>query len=171
MKVTCTGRRVSLKPSFIELAEKKLAKLDKFFPEEAQAQVTVTVEKSRQTVELTLRSGTLTMRAEKASDRMEDALSDAVDLLVRRVVKYRKRLGDKLTAAAVQEMPAAEPEEPLTVVREKHFAVKPCTTEEAIMQMELLGHSFFLYRSADTGEVRVVYRRADGGYGVLIPQA
>lgn len=171
MKVTCTGRRVSLKPSFIELAEKKLAKLDKFFPEEAQAQVTVTVEKSRQTVELTLRSGTLTMRAEKASDRMEDALSDAVDLLVRRVVKYRKRLGDKLTAAAVQEMPASEPEEPLTVVREKHFAVKPCTTEEAIMQMELLGHSFFLYRSADSGEVQVVYRRADGGYGVLIPEA
>lgn len=171
MKVTCTGRRVSLKPSFIELAEKKLAKLDKFFPEEAQAQVTVTVEKTRQTVELTLRSGTLTMRAEKASDRMEDALSDAVDLLVRRVVKYRKRLGDKLTAAAAQEPIVNEPEEPLTVVREKHFAVKPCTTEEAIMQMELLGHTFFLYRSADTGNVQVVYHRADGGYGVLIPEA
>nr|WP_317398946.1 ribosome-associated translation inhibitor RaiA [uncultured Gemmiger sp.] len=171
MKVTCTGRRVSLKPSFIELAEKKLAKLDKFFPEEAQAQVTVTVEKTRQTVELTLRSGTLTMRAEKASDRMEDALSDAVDLLVRRVVKYRKRLGDKLTAAAAQEPTVNEPEEPLTVVREKHFAVKPCTTEEAIMQMELLGHTFFLYRSADTGNVQVVYHRADGGYGVLIPEA
>ena len=56
-------------------------------------------------------------------------------------------------------------------MREKHFAVKPCTTEEAIMQMELLGHSFFLYRSADSGEVQVVYRRADGGYGVLIPEA
>ena len=109
MKVTCTGRRVTLKPSFIELAEKKLSKLDKFFPEEAQAQVTVTVEKSRQTVELTLRSGTLTMRAEKASDRMEDALSDAVDLLVRRVVKHRKRLGDKLTAAVAQEAHDNEP--------------------------------------------------------------
>lgn len=171
MKVTCTGRRVTLKPSFVELAEKKLAKLDKFFSEEAQAQVTVTVEKSRQTVELTLRSGTLTMRAEKAAERMEDALNDAVDLLVRRVIKHRKRLGDKLTAAAAQEAPVNEPEEPLTVVREKHFAVKPCTTEEAIMQMELLGHSFFLYRSADSGEVQVVYRRADGGYGVLIPEA
>ena len=151
--------------------KKKLAKLDKFFSEEAQAQVTVTVEKSRQTVELTLHSGTLTMRAEKAAERMEDALSDAVDLLVRRVIKHRKRLGDKLTTAAAQEAPVNEPEEPLTVVREKHFAVKPCTTEEAIMQMELLGHSFFLYRSADTGEVQVVYRRADGGYGVLIPEA
>ena len=171
MKVTCTGRRVTLKPSFIELAEKKLAKLDKFFSEEAQAQVTVTAEKSRQTGELTLRSGTLTMRAEKAAERMEDALSDAVDLQVRRVIKHRKRLGDKLTAAAAQEAPANEPEEPLTIVREKHFAVKPSTTEEAIMQMELLGHNFFLYRSADSGEVQVVYRRADGGYGVLIPEA
>ena len=100
MKVTCTGRRVTLKPSFVELAEKKLAKLDKFFAEEAQAQVTVTVEKSGQTVELTLRSGTLTTRAEKTADRMEDALNDAVDLLVRRVIKHRKRLGAKLTAAA-----------------------------------------------------------------------
>ena len=148
MKVTCTGRRVSLKPSFIEKAEAKLAKLDKFFPNEAQAQVTVNVEKSRQTVEITVRSTGLTLRAEKASERMEDAFNDAFDLLMRRVVKYRKRLGDKLTSAAA-EIPAvpAEPEESYEVIREKHFAVKPCSTEEAILQMNLLGHSFFLYRS------------------------
>ena len=90
MKVTCTGRRVTLKPSFIENAEKRLAKLDKFFPDEAQAQVTVTVEKSGQTVEIMLRSKDLAMRAEKTDERMEDALADAVDLLTRRVVKYRK---------------------------------------------------------------------------------
>ena len=73
MKVTCTGRRVTLKPSFIENAEKRLAKLDKFFPDEAQAQVTVTVEKSGQTVEIMLRSKDLAMRAEKTDERMEDA--------------------------------------------------------------------------------------------------
>ena len=84
MKVTCTGRRVTLKPSFIENAEKRLAKLDKFFPDEAQAQVTVTVEKSGQTVEIMLRSKDLAMRAEKTDERMEDALADAVDLLTRR---------------------------------------------------------------------------------------
>ena len=162
MKVTCTGRRVTLKPSFVELAEKKLAKLDKFFAEEAQAQVTVTVEKSGQTVELTLRSGTLTTRAEKTADRMEDALNDAVDLLVRRVIKHRKRLGAKLTAAAAEVTPQ-ETEEPMNVVREKHFAVKPCTVEEAILQMDLLGHSFFLFRSVESGGIEVVYRRADGG--------
>ena len=88
MKVTCTGRRVTLKPSFIENAEKRLAKLDKFFPDEAQAQVTVTVEKSGQTVEIMLRSKDLAMRAEKTDERMEDALADAVDLLTRRLVDH-----------------------------------------------------------------------------------
>ena len=155
MKVTCTGRRVTLKPSFIENAEKRLAKLDKFFPDEAQAQVTVTVEKSGQTVEIMLRS---------------KDLADAVDLLTRRVVKYRKRLGTKLTAAAA-EIPATEPEESMDIVREKHFALKPCSTEEAILQMDLLGHSFFLYHSTENDKIQVVYRRADGGYGVLIPEA
>lgn len=171
MKVTCTGRRVSLKPSFIEKAEAKLAKLDKFFPDEAQAQVTVNVEKSRQTVEITVRSTGLTLRAEKASERMEDAFNEAFDLLMRRVVKYRKRLGDKLTSAAA-ELPAntTEPEDTYEVIREKHFAVKPCSTEEAILQMNLLGHSFFLYQSIENDCIQAVYRRADGGYGVLIPE-
>lgn len=171
MKVICTGRRVTLKPSFIDKAEAKLAKLDKFFPGEAEAKVTVNVEKSRQTVEITVREGGLVLRAEKASERMEDALNDAYDLLVRRVVKYRKRLGDKLTSAAA-ELPVAhaEPEEEYEIIREKHFAVKPATVEEAILQMNLLGHSFYVFRSADTGGIQVVYRRTDGGYGLLIPE-
>ncbi len=170
MKVTCTGRRVSLKPSFVEKAEAKLSKLDKFFPGEAQAQVTVTVDKLLQTVEITVRDKALTVRAEKTSDRMEDALDDAVEVLTRRVVKNRKRLGDKLTRAAELEW-AAEPEqeEVYDVIREKRFAVKPCSTEEAILQMNLLGHSFFLYRSVENDQIQVVYRRADGGYGVLVP--
>ncbi|WP_418667303.1 ribosome hibernation-promoting factor, HPF/YfiA family [Allofournierella sp.] len=170
MKVTCTGRRVSLKPSFVEKAEARLSKLDKFFPGEAQAQVTVTVDKARQTVEVTVRDTALTVRAEKTADRMEDALDDAVEVLTRRVVKNRKRLGDKLTRAAEVEG-AAEPEqeEVYDVIREKRFAVKPCSTEEAILQMNLLGHSFFLYRSVENDQIQVVYRRADGGYGVLVP--
>ena len=168
MKVTCTGRRVSLKPSFVEKAEKRLAKLDKFFPEETQAQVTVTVEKSRQTVEITVYDNGITVRAEKTADQMEAALEDAADLLTRRLVKNRKRLSTKMTRAA--EWPAdPEPEETFEVIRGKRFAVKPCTTEEAILQMNLLGHNFFMYRSMENDQIQVVYRRADGGYGVLIP--
>lgn len=171
MKITCTGRRVTLKPNFVERAETRLSKLDKFFPDEAEAKVTVNVENHRQTVEITVRSNGLTLRAEKEAERMEDALDDAADLLQRRVVKNRKRLGDRLTAPATwTPAPAAEPEEQYDVIREKHFAVRPCSTEEAILQMNLLGHSFFLYRNAENGQIQVVYRRADDGYGVLIPQ-
>ena len=168
MKVTCSGRKVSLKPSFIEKAEARLAKLDKFFQEEASAQVTVTVEKSGHTVEITVRGEGLTVRAEKAADRMEDALDAAVDLLIRRLVKNRKRLGDKLTKAAAPELPAEEPEEEYDVIREKRFSVKPCSTEEAILQMNLLGHSFFAFRDEDAnGAFALVYRRYDGDYGLI----
>ena len=171
MKVTCTGRKVSLKPSFIEKAQAKLDKLDKFFAGEAEAQVTVTVEKSGQTVEITVREKGLVIRAEKMQERMEDALDDAVDLLTRRLVKNRKRLGDKLTRSAAVEWPTEpEPEESYDVIREKRFVVKPCTTEEAILQMNLLGHSFYLYRNMDDGQIQLVYRRANGIYGVLIPE-
>lgn len=169
MKVTCTGRRVSLKPSFVEKAEAKLSKLDKFFPGEAQAQVTVTVDKLLQTVEITVRDKALTVRAEKTSDRMEDALDDAVEVLTRRVVKNRKRLGDKLTRAAELEWAAEpEPEEVYDVIREKRFAVKPCSTEEAILQMNLLEHQFFVFRDAETEKPCVVYHRKDGDYGLII---
>lgn len=168
MKVTCSGRKVSLKPSFIEKAEARLAKLDKFFQEEASAQVTVTVEKSGHTVEITVRGEGLTVRAEKAADRMEDALDAAVDLLTRRLVKNRKRLGDKLTKAAAPELPAEEPEEEYDVIREKHFSVKPCSTEEAILQMNLLDHDFFVFRSSEDDSLCIVYQRKNGGYGLIV---
>jgi putative sigma-54 modulation protein len=154
----------------VEKAESKLSKLDKFFPEDTLARVTVTVEKNRQTVEITVHDGSLTLRAEKAAERMEDALNSAVDLLTRRVVKNRKRLGDRLTAAAAELPAAEEPEEEYTVIREKRFSVKPCTTEEAILQMNLLGHTFFLYRNVENGQIQLVYRRTNGGYGVLVPE-
>lgn len=172
MKITCTGRKVSLKPDFVGRAEKRLAKLEKFFTPDASAQVTVTVEKSGQTVELMVRDKGFAVRAEKMAPRMEDALDDAAELLERRVIKNRKRLGDRLTRGA--ELPAGLPdageEEAYDVIREKHFAVKPCTVEEAILQMNLLGHSFYLFRNVDSDEIEVVYRRAQGSYGLLVPE-
>ncbi len=175
MKVTCTGRKVSLKPSFIEKAQTKLDKLDKFLSDEAQAHITVTVEKSGQTVEVTVRDKGLVVRAEKVAERMEDALDEAMDLLTRRLVKNRKRLSDRFTHVSVahlmqEQEQEATPEEEYQVIREKRFAVKPCSTEEAILQMNLLGHNFYLYRNMEDDQVQVVYRRANGDYGVLIPE-
>ena len=176
MKITCTGRKVTLKAAFLERVEKKLAKLDKFFSDDAQAQVTVTVEKDWQTVEITVRDKGFASRAEKSGDRMEEAFDSALDLLTRRIIKNRKKLENRVCQPAVQDYIAQEytsgdpVDEQYDVIREKHFIVKPCTVEEAILQMNMLGHAFFLYRDADTDSVQVVYRRKNGSYGVLVPE-
>ena len=174
MKITCTGRKVSLKDAFMERVEKRLKKFDKFFSPDAEAGVTVTVETDWQTVEVTVRDRGFVCRAEKEAERMEDAFDDAADLLERRIVKNRKRLGTRLTAPPdLFDEPmgaAAEEDEGYHIIREKHFSVKPCTVDEAILEMNLLGHSFFLFRNADTDGIEAVYRRKDGTYGVLIPE-
>ena len=176
MKITCTARKVTLKEAFLERVEKKLAKLDKFFSDDAQAQVTVTVEKDWQTVEITVRDKGFASRAEKSGDRMEEACDSALDVLTRRIIKNRKKLENRVCQPAVQDYIAQEytsgdpVDEQYDVIREKHFIVKPCTVEEAILQMNMLGHAFFLYRDADTDSVQVVYRRKNGSYGVLVPE-
>lgn len=175
MKITCTGRKVNLKDAFRARVEKKLAKLDKFFSDDAQAQVTVTVEKDWQTVELTVRDKGFVSRAEKSADRMEDAFDAALDLLTRRIVKNRKKLDDRVAQPAVEayveeQYVEAPEDETYRVSREKHFPVKPCTVEEAILEMNMLGHAFFLFRDADTDAIQVVYRRKNGTYGLLVPE-
>ena len=171
MKVTCNGRKVSLKDSFVERAEKRLARLDKFFADEAEAMVTVVVEKNHQKVEITVRDRGFVVRAERSADRMEDAFDAAADTLAKNLVKNRQKLADRLQRAVPPEY-ADEPEGDTAfhVIREKRFVVKPATVDEAILQMNMLGHSFFLYRDADSGEVNAVYARKDGSYGVLIPE-
>ena len=174
MKITCTGRKVNLKDAFMQRVETKLAKLDKFFSDSAEANVTVTVEKDWQTVEVTVKDKGFTSRAEKSADRMEDAFDAAVDLLTRRIVKNRKRLENRVYQPAVEEFALAaheaEPEEAYSIIREKRFSCKPSTVDEAILEMNMLGHTFFLCRDADTDEIHAVYRRKDGSYGVLIPE-
>ncbi len=171
MKISTTGRKVSLKPAFVERADKRLSKLDKFFSDEAAAQVTVTVEKDWQTVEITVRDKGFVARAEKSAENMEDALDAAVEVLTKQIVKNRKRLETKLYKAAFDDYAGAEQEEEsFAVVREKHFYVKPASVDEAILQMNLIGHSFFLFRNVDSDEINVVYRRKNGTYGLLIPK-
>lgn len=173
MKITCTARKFNLKDAFKERVETKLAKLDKFFSDEAEATVTVTVEKDWQTVEVTVKDKGFTSRAEKSADRMEDAFDAAVELLTRRIVKNRRRLEDRVYQPAVEEYAAdvqEDTDEAYNVIREKHFYCKPSTVEEAILEMNMVGHTFFLFRDAETDEIHAVYRRKDGSYGVLIPE-
>lgn len=175
MKVTIIGRKVTLRNNFKELVAKKLSRFDRIFDEDTEAKTVVTVEKNRQTVEITIRSREMIYRAEASADEMNAALDEVVDSLGSQIRRNKKRLEQKLRVSAFdasEEPSAAEKEtgeESYRVVRTKHFAVKPMSVEEAILQMELLEHQFFLFRNEETTEINVVYRRKDGGFGLLEP--
>lgn len=173
MKITCSGRKVSLKSNFIERVEKRLGKLDKFFDDQAEAHVTVEVEKNHQTVEITVRDGGFVARAERSAEKMEDAFDFAADVLTKNIIKNRKRLSERLQRSihADESFGSFEEEEDtFHLIREKHFVVKPSTVDEAILQMNMLGHNFYLFRDADSDEINVVYARKDGRYGLLVPE-
>ena len=175
MKFTFTCKKVPLNDSVKDYAEKKISKLDRYSPEEAEAFVTFAVEKkNRCVVELTIRSQNGTLFRAQEEDRdgdMRGAIDEAVSFIDRRIRKNKTRLATNLRAEAlVPEVPAEfdVAEEPAyDLVRTKHFTVKPMSTEEAILQMNLLDHSFYVFRNVETETVSVVYRRNNGGYGLI----
>ena len=180
MKITITGRKVSLRDNFKERVEKKLKKFSRMFGEDASASVTVTVEKRRQTVEVTIRTADgMVYRSEQTAPEMNDALDEVVNALGRQIRKNKCKLEKKIRAGgAIDEFLAQETEEASTeeedegeykIERIKHFALKPLLVEEAILQMNMIGHQFFMFQNMETGAVNVVYVRKDGTYGLLEP--
>ena len=174
MKFTFTSKKISLNSAVKEYAEKKIGKLARYFPEDVDAFVTFAVEKkNRCVVELTLRSagGTLFRAQEEDPDGdMRGAIDSAVNIIERKIRKNKTRLARNLRPGAMDLSGLPEEdtdEEDVRLVRTKRFTVKPMTTEEAVLQMDLLGHTFFVFRSEETGEVNVVYRRNNGGYGLI----
>lgn len=175
MKIIITGRKCTPRDSFKEHAEKKLQKVERFFDDSAEAKVTATVEKSCQIVEVTVATRGMIFRSEERAQNMNEALDKCVDSLIRQIRKNRTRLEKRLRAGSLDSVIiASEPEEEeldFNVVRTKHVSVKPQSVDEAILQMNLLDHQFYLFRNAETDEVNVVYKRQDGGYGVIVPEA
>lgn len=177
MKMTITGRNVTIRPSFAERTKKKLSKLDKFFDEDATCVVTVTQVQHLQQVEATVRHKGLIFRAEVSEENAQDAVDKIVDVLFRQIRKYKTKLEKRLRENAFMPDIAAngfpqevEEEEKFEIVRTKTFPVKPMDVEEAILQMNMLGHQFFMFRNMDTNEINVVYKRKNGGYGLLEPE-
>ena len=174
MKIVYTARKVNLRDNFKERVEKKLKKLEKLFSEEAVVNVVVTLEKIRQTVEITIRDRGIVYRAESTMPEMNDALDRVMDILVRQIRKNKTRLEKRLKTGSINDIIAGIPEEDAQedeyrVVRTKQVIVKPLTVEEAILEMNLINHDFFMFINAETNDVNVVYRRKNGDYGVLEP--
>ena len=167
MKIVITGRKCSPRESFKERAEKKLAKVERFFGDEAEAKITATVEKSGQTVEITVINNGMIFRAQERAENMNDSL-------VRQIRKNKTKLEKRMRSAAFDELndgADVADEKEYDLVRTKHVAVKPQTVDEAILQMNMLGHEFYMFINEATGLVSVVYCRIDGGYGLLEPSA
>lgn len=176
MKVTISGRKVNLRDNFKELAQKKLSRFDRVFDEDAEANVVVTLERNRQTVEITVWSQGMIFRAESTDFEMNDALDQVISSLGRQIRKNKNRLDKQIHSAALDQyvedyLHSTEEDvsEEYKIVRTKHFFVKPLSVEEAILQMNMLGHQFFMFRDEQTNEINVVYKRKDGNYGLLEP--
>ncbi len=171
MKISIIGRKVNLRDNFKVLVEKKLAKFDRVFDEDADVTVTVTLEKHSQTVEITIKQRGVYYRAEASAIEMNEALDDVVSKLGKQIRRNKTKLeqSKKVKAIEFEEAYYDEPEEEYKVAKTKRFFVDVMTTEEAILQMELLGHEFFMYRN-ESGDVCVVYKRKDGNFGLLEAQ-
>lgn len=171
MKVTITAKKLNISQSFTDYAEKKLsAKLDRFFPDEAEAKVTLAERKDQIILELTVKYNGIMYRAEQTARDKNDALDVTVDRIIRQIRKQKTKVEKSLRANAFEGLAPEEEEPDYEVIRYKNFRLRPMTVDEAILQMNLLSHTFFMFKNAETGLVNVVYKRDEGNYAVLVPE-
>lgn len=174
MKMNFTARQMKVYDSVKQTAEKKLAKFDKFFGDESEMDITFSMPNGLEMVEITIRSQGMVFRAEEAAETFANAIDNATEALERQIRKNKTRLQKRLKVEAfdIIENDLDEPidEEYVQDVRTKTFPFKPMGVEEAILQMNMLGHDFFVFKDADTLETCVVYRRKRGGYGLIVPE-
>ncbi len=179
MRYTFTGKNTTVTNALKEKITQKLSRIEKLFPEETQAVVTLSVIKLDHTIEVTVKLPKRILRAEVTNQDMYAAIDEIVDVLENQMVKYKNRLRDKSRrdSSFAAELKAFESEDVgfddedgLKIAKTKKFAVKPMDAEEAVLEMELIGHSFFVFRNARTEEINVVYKRKNGTYGLIEPE-
>ena len=176
MRITITGRNIELTPGIKEAVEEKLSKLEKYFKPETDVLVTLSVEKDRQKIEVTIPTKGHTIRAEEVSNDMYVSIDLVEETIERQLIKYRTKIvSKKLNAAAnfkaeYLEEKYEDDEEEIKIVRSKRYDLKPMYPEDACIQMELLGHDFFVFVNAETDEVNVVYKRKGNTYGIIEPE-
>ena len=177
MKLNYTGKNMDITDALRDVTNKKLSKLDKYFQEDIEGNVTFSSEKNRKIIEVTINLPGTIIRAEESTDDMYVSIDKAVDILEREIRKYKTKLqkryknGQTIRFENVVPLTKDEKEdEGPKIVRRKRFMLKPMLSEEAVLQMELLRHNFYVYMDADTGDVNVVYKRNDGNYGLIEPE-
>ena len=174
MRITISGKNIDVTQGLKDAVYEKLGKLEKYFTPETEAIVTLSVEKNRQKIEVTVPVKGSVIRAEQVSDDMYVSIDLVQEIIERQMRKHKTRLVNRNRGGgnfqkAFIEMEVEDPDE-VQIVRTKKFAMKPMDPEEACVQMELLGHTFFVFRNSETDEVNVVYKRKDNTYGLIEPE-
>ena len=175
MRYTYTGLNMEVTPGLKAAVEKKIGKLDHFFTPDTEVIVAMSTQKDRQKIEVTIPIKGNTIRAEESSTDMYVSIDLVEEIIERQIRRYRKKLIDRKQAAvsfsqAFIEEEDETPEDEIQIVRTKKFAIKPTNPEEACLQMEMLGHNFYVFLNSDTDQVNVVYKRKNGTYGLIEPE-
>lgn len=184
MQIIFTGKHMEVSPALKQYAEQKLNKLDRFFDHVQEVHVKESTLRNQHIVEVTLLANGTVIRAEERTPDMYTSIDLIVDKLERQLLRYKSRFLTRTreslggmkpqevapTPVSAQATAEEEPEEEgSTIVRTKRFAVKPMDPEEAVIEMELIGHDFYVFRNSESNQVNVVYRRRDGNYGLIEP--
>ncbi len=174
MKFIISGKNIDITEGLRFAVEEKIGKLQKYFTNDTEIHVTLSTEKERQKIEVTIPMKGNIVRAEQESNDMYVSIDLVEEIIERQLRKYKTKLLIKQQAAVnlnkefIEE--EVEDDEEIKIIRTKRFAVKPMDAEEACVQMELLGHNFFVFRNAKTDEVNVVYKRKGNTYGLIEPE-
>ena len=174
MRYIIYGKNLKVSDSLKQAVNTKFGKLDKFFTPDTEVQITLSVQRNWQIVEATIPMKGNILRAEQSSDDMYVSIDQTVDVLERMIRKYKTKITahGKGIGTFTDEFMDEDVDNPgtITIKRSKRFAIKPMDAEEACVQMELLGHDFYVFRNANSFEVNVVYKRKDGTYGLIEPE-
>lgn len=177
MRITISGKNVEVTNGLRSAIEKKFSKLERYFNPDVTAHATLSVENYRKMVEVTIPFGGAILRGEESNTDMYAAIDLVADKMERQVRKQktkleRRKYGESLRFQSIPDFEGKEEneEKEAAIVKTKRFAIKPMSDEEAVLQMELLAHSFFVFQNAESNEVNVVYKRKDGNYGLIEPE-
>ena len=174
MRITITGRNIDLTQGLKDAVEEKLSKLEKYFKPDTDVYVTLSVEKERQKIEVTIPTKGHVIRSEQVSSDMYVSIDLVEEVIERQLKKYKNKIVDKHqnVAAFAQEFVDKDynDEDEVKIIRTKRFGIKPMDPEEACVQMELLGHNFYVFFNSETEEVNVVYKRKGNTYGLIEPE-
>lgn len=175
MKFVIVGRNIEVTPGLRSAVEDKLGKLDKYFKPDTEVHVTLSVEKERQKIEVTIAVKGSIIRSEQVSNDMYVSIDLVEEVIERQLKRYKSKIVDRQQAAGDFSQTYAEndyvDDEEIKIVRTKKFDIKPMYPEDACIQMELLGHNFFVFCNAETDQVNVVYKRRGDTYGLIEPEA